>query len=71
VDSSKAAAKAAPCKILRRISANLMNALAAKIAPQGIATDTNVAFLFSRPVRGIPNFLIIRLRQPSSTSRGT
>jgi len=33
VDSNRAAAKAAPCKILLRITANLTNALAAKITP--------------------------------------
>ena len=44
MDSSRAAAKAVLRKLLRRISANLMNAIAAKIAPQRVATDTNVAF---------------------------
>jgi len=36
VDSSRAAAKAAPCKILLRISANLTNPVEAKTAPQRI-----------------------------------
>jgi len=52
VDSSRAAAKAVLRKLLRRISANLMNAIAAKIAPQRVATDTNVAFYFSAPCEG-------------------
>jgi len=47
VDSNRAAAKAAPRKILLRITANLTNAFAAKSAPQRVATDTNVAFLVS------------------------
>ena len=46
MDSNRAAAKAAPRKILLRITANLTNAFAAKSAPQRVATDTNVAFLF-------------------------
>jgi len=42
----------------------------AKSAPQRVATDTNVGFIF-RPARGILDLLIIRPRQPSSTSGGT
>jgi len=45
VDSNRAAAKAAPCKILLQITANLTNVFrAAKSAPQRVPTDTNVAF---------------------------
>jgi len=46
VDSNSAAAKAAPCKILLRITANLTRVCAAKSAPQRVAMDTNLAFLF-------------------------
>ena len=52
MDSSRAAAKAVLRKLLRRISANLMNAIAAKIAPQRVATDTNVAFYFPARCEG-------------------
>jgi hypothetical protein len=41
VESDRAPAKAAPCKILLRITANLTNALAAKIAPQQVATSSH------------------------------
>ena len=45
VDSNRAAAKAAPCKILLRITANFTSVFcAAKSAPQRLPTDTNVAF---------------------------
>src|SRR5207248_10922489 len=46
VDSNSAAAKAAPCKILLRITANLTRVCVAKSAPQRVAMDTNLAFLF-------------------------
>jgi len=45
VDSNRAAAKAALCKILLQITVNLTNVFrAAKSAPQRLPTDTNVAF---------------------------
>ena len=48
MDSNRAAAKAAPCKILLRITANLTTRVCpAKSAPQRVATGTNLAFLFS------------------------
>ena len=69
MDSNTAVAKAAPCKILLRISASLTKCgFAAKSAPQSVAKDTKVALLFFRPARGIPDLLIIRPRQPSSIS---
>jgi hypothetical protein len=57
VEGNRAAAKAAPCKILLRITANLTTRVCpAKSAPQRVATGTNIAFLFSaragRPSHG-------------------
>jgi hypothetical protein len=62
VDSNRAAAKAAPCKILLRITANLTNALVAKIAPQQAATPTHFVnnIKYSHKDRlALPGFLLL------------
>lgn len=61
MDSNRAAAKAAPCKILLCITANLTNALAAKIAPQQVATFShfvnNIKYNYKNTL-GLPGFLL-------------
>jgi len=63
VDSNRAAAKAAPRKILLRITANLTNALIAKIAPQQVATSMHfgltILSIISKNRLAVPGFLLL------------
>src|SRR4029077_10173180 len=70
-DSNRAAAKAAPCKILLRITANLMSAFSQLKSRHGASQRTPMQRFILRAVRGTLDLLIIRPRQPSSTPGGT
>ena len=58
MDSNRAAAKAAPCKILLRITVNLMSAFSQPESRHGASQRTSTQRFIFRAARGIPDLLL-------------